>query len=414
MTQPELPINPFDPAFRIDPYPVYHRLRAEDPVHQSPFGFWILTRYDDCVAIAKDPRTSVDEKKGKSHAELVAQLGYDPTGRAFGGARPFLFLDPPDHTRLRRLVSKAFTPRVVEGLRPRIHELVEGMLDSVAEAGSMDVVADLAYPLPVTVISELLGVPAGDYETFRDWSDELARGLDPLQVASSEALDRELAVLNAFGDYLRGLIAERRTAPRDDLLSALVAAEDDGDKLTESELLMTCVLLLIAGHETTVNLIGNGAMALLRFPDQLDLLRRNPSLAPSAVEEFLRYDAPVQGTKRVMLDDVEIGGKVIPKGDQAILVIAAANRDPERFPDPDRLDITRADNHHLAFGFGIHHCLGAPLARVEGEIALTMLIGRFHDLQLKTDAPAYKENIVLRGLAQLPLAFAPVEAAVRS
>ena len=392
--------NPLDPNFRIDPYPVYRRLLEEDPVHQSPLGVRVLSRYADCVAVLKDRRWSSDFRNAE-------QLPFDSFDEdLLGEARPFLFLDPPDHTRLRGLVSKAFTPRVVEGLRPRIQVLVDELLDRVAEKGSMEVIEDLAYPLPVIVISEMLGVPAEGHETFREWSRELARSLDPEMVVPPEVLRRRMDAIASFDEYFRGLIAERRKAPRDDLLSALIEAEERGDKLTELELLATCRLLLVAGHETTVNLIGNGTLALLRHPDQLQLLRDDQSLARGAVEEVLRYDPPVQYTGRVALEEVDVGGVTFSKGEQVVLLLPAANRDPEQFPDPERFDISRDDDRHLSFSFGSHFCLGAPLARVEGQIALSTLVRRLPGLELRTEMPEYKENIVLRGLRSLPVEFA--------
>ena len=393
--------NPLDPNFRIDPYSVYRRLRQEGPIHEGPLGIRVLTRYDDCEAVLKDRRWSSDFRN-------AVQENFEPDWDILGDTRPFLFLDPPDHTRLRGLVSKAFTPRVVEGLRPRIQELVDELLDRVAERGSMDVIEDLAYPLPVIVISEMLGVPAEGHETFRGWSRELARSLDPEIVVTPEVLERRMNAIASFDDYFRGLIAERRKAPRDDLLSNLMAAEEEGDKLSEAELLATCRLILVAGHETTVNLIGNGTLALLRNPDQLEKLRDDPSLARSAVEELLRYDPPVQFTGRIALEEMEVAGATFRKGDNVVLLLGAANRDPDQFPDPERLDITRDDDRHLAFGYGIHFCLGAPLARVEGQIALSTLVRRFEGLELRTELPEYKENIVLRGLRSLPVGFTAV------
>ena len=402
---PPLLFNPLDPAFRIDPYSVYARLRAEAPIYQAPFGGWVLSRYADCVAVLKDPHASSDFRNSDAFQAFVAEQGIDPNQTVLGGARPFLFLDPPDHTRLRGLVNKAFTPKVVEGLRPRIQQVVDELLDSVAEQKSMEVIEDFAYPLPVTVICEMLGVPTEDHETFKEWSRELARSLDPEELLPAEVVERRQRAVQSFAEYFTGLIEQRRKTPRDDLLSALIAAEEAGDKLTGEELLSTCILLLVAGHETTVNLIGNGVLALLRNPDQLERLAQDPSLARSAVEEVLRYDPPVQFTGRVALEDIDLGEATIPKGQQAVLLLASANRDPEVFPEPDRFDIARADNHHVSFGFGVHFCLGAPLARLEGEIAFAALAQRLRGLRLLTEAPEYKENIVLRGLASLPVGF---------
>jgi cytochrome P450 len=404
--------NPFDPEFRRDPVPSYRRLREEDPTHYSSLGVWVLSRYADCLAVLRHPRASSDARNSSSFQDFFENLnGEDAEALTdMRRLRPFLFMDPPDHTRLRGLVAKAFTPRVVEGLRPRVQQLVDELLDGVAERGEMELIDDVAYPLPVRVISEMLGVPAEGHETFKGWSRELARSLDPDFMVPADVLERRQQAVLAFNEYFRGLIVERRTNPREDLLSALIAAEDEGHRLTEDELLSTCTLLLVAGHETTVNLIGNGMLALLRHPDQLARLRNDPSLARGAVEELLRYDPPVTMTARVAMEDLEVGGITVEAGSQVILLLGAANRDPAQFAEPDHVDLTRPDNHHLGFGHGIHFCLGAPLARVEGQIALTELAQRFPDLEAAVDEPEYKENIVLRGLARLPMRFTPAVA----
>src|SRR5262245_42710415 len=387
-----------DPEFVADPYPTYHRLRSEDPVHQSPLGFWVLTRYEDVVSVLRDARFVKEPI-----AAVVASR--------MGGATPpvplsMLERDPPDHTRLRGLVSKAFTPRVVETLRPHIQQIVDGLLDRVEGRHSMDLIEDFAYPLPVIVICQMLGVPVEDRDRFKGWGLDIARGLDAIMLpADSDVTRRSLASRTALGDYFRELIAERRASPRADMLSALIAAEEAGDKLSEDELLATCTLLLVAGHETTVNLIGNGTLALLRHPDELRRLLERPALIASAVEELLRYDGPVQRTARITSEDVTIGGRTIGKGELVMPFIGAADRDPAQFPDPDRLDITRADNRHIAFGWGIHFCLGAPLARLEGQIAINALVWRFPKLALATDRPEYRQSLTLRGLKALPVAF---------
>jgi cytochrome P450 len=397
--------NPFDPGFRVDPYPVYRRLREESPVHQTFPGNWVLSRYADCAALLRDPRASSDARNSAEYQALMRDQdgagaqGFDIEGRSF------LFLDPPDHTRLRGLVSKAFTPRVVEQLRPRIQQIVDELLDAVAANERIEVIEDLAYPLPVQVISEMLGVPHADREVFKGWSRVLAQGLDPTPTMDSEQLARQIEASTAFTDYFRALIAKRRRDPADDLLSALIAVEERGDTLTEPELLSTCILLLIAGHETTVNLIGNGLLALLRDSDAMARFRDDPSVEKTSIDELLRYDPPVQMTSRILLDDYEVGGVVMRKGESAVLLLASANRDAAEFDEPDRLDLARATNRHLAFGYGIHYCLGAPLARVEGQIALSALVRRFPGISLVTQTPSYKENIVLRGLAELPVAL---------
>jgi len=395
----EVVYNPLLPEFHANPYPFYRRLREEDPVHASPFGAWILTRYDDAVMVLRDPRFGREGMADLLEARLG--IGGDPTD-----TRDMLFRDPPDHTRLRALVSRAFTPRVVEAMRPHIQDIVDGLLDRLEAGHGMDVIEDLAYPLPVTVICEMLGVPTADQDVFRQWSADIARSLDAaILPADSEVIPRGREARIALRAYLRSLIATRRRNPRADLLSALIAVEEEGSKLSEGELVSTCALLLIAGHETTVNLIGNGVLALLRHPDQLRALADDPTLIQSAVEELLRYDGPVQRTGRMATADVEIGGKQIPKGSVVVAAIGAANRDPAHFPDPERLDITRRDNRHIAFGFGIHFCLGAPLARIEGQVAIGTLLRRVPALKLVSDTPVWRESSVLRGLKTLPVTF---------
>jgi pimeloyl-[acyl-carrier protein] synthase len=390
--------NPMDPGFIEDPYPTYHRLRAGDPVHQNPLGFWVLTRYEDVVTALRDPRLA---------KEAIASF----VAARFGTPIPAVGLsmldrDPPDHTRLRGLVSKAFTPRVVEGLRPHIQHIVDGLLARVEGGHSMDLIEEFAYPLPVIVICQMLGVPVEDRDRFRQWGLDIARGLDSILLPpDSEVGRRSTAARRALADYFRALIAERRAAPRGDMLSDLIAAEEAGDKLSVDELLATCILLLVAGHETTVNLIGNGTLALLRHPDQLRRLREDPGLIGSAVEELLRYDGPVQRTARIPTEDVTIGGRTLPKGELVMPFIGAADRDPAQFPDPDRLDIGRADNRHIAFGWGIHFCLGAPLARLEGQIAIGTLVQRLPKLALDTDRPEHRLSLTLRGLTRLPVSF---------
>jgi cytochrome P450 len=390
--------NPMDAEFIANPYPTYHRLRAEEPVHHNPLGFWVLTRYEDVLGALRDPRFA----KEAIAAFVAARFGIAPAGIGLS----MLDRDPPDHTRLRGLVSTAFTPRVVEMLRPHIQRIVDGLLERVETAGSMDLIEDFAYPLPVVVICELLGVPVEDRDRFKQWGLDIARGLDAIWLPpDSEVAVRSVASRRALSDYFRALIAERRASPRGDMLSALIAAEAAGDTLTEDELLATCILLLVAGHETTVNLIGNGTLALLRHPHELRRLRESPGLIASAVEELLRYDGPVQRTARIPSEDVTIGGRTIGKGEMVLPFIGAADRDPAQFPDPDRLDLTRADNRHIAFGWGIHFCLGAPLARIEGQIAINTLLQRLPKLALATDTPPYRQSLTLRGLSALPVSF---------
>jgi cytochrome P450/class 3 adenylate cyclase/tetratricopeptide (TPR) repeat protein len=391
--------EPSRPDFHADPYPFYHRLRAADPVHRTRQGFWVLTRYADVEGALRDSRLG---REGPDHM-LAAVYGEDPDAKV---TRPLVFRDPPAHTRLRGLVSKAFTPRVVEGMRGHIADIVDRLLGRVRDAGEMDVIADLAYPLPVTVICEMLGVPVADHGTITQWSGDIARSLDALgQASDRDIVRRGRLARHALAEYFRGLIPERRRRPTADLLGHLIAVEEQGDQLTEEELLATCVLLFIAGHETTVNLIGNGVLALLRHPEQLEMLRGEPGLLPRAIEELLRYDSPVQRTARIAKTDIELAGKRIPAGALVVVAIGAANRDPERFPEPDRLDIARPDNDHLAFGAGIHFCLGAPLARVEAAVALGALLERMPRLRLAIETPQWRESSTLRGLRALPVSF---------
>lgn len=388
-----LGFDPGDPAFRADPYPHYRRLaRAGSRLHRTDVGLRVTTSHELCERVLRDPRFGHRPEGGGLWRESRARN------------RSFLTMDPPDHTRLRRLVSKAFTPRLVERLRPRVEALVDELLDGVS--GEVDLIAALAYPLPVIVISEMLGVPARDRDLFKGWSDSLARGLDPdFLLPEAEIRLREKA-REEFAVYFRELAAQRRLRPQDDLVSALVDVSDGGDVLSEEELLATCVLLLVAGHETTVNLIGNGALALLRDPAQLELFRRHPQNVPAAVEELLRYDPPVQLTLRAALEDVDLDGTLIERGKLILLLTGAANRDPSVFDDPDRLDLTRYIEgrdapRHLSFGHGIHFCLGAPLARLEGQVALRKLFER--DVALAGQDLVYRDNLVLRGLRDLPV-----------
>jgi pimeloyl-[acyl-carrier protein] synthase len=392
--------NPYLPEVIQNPYPLYHRLRTEDPVHLTPLGIWVLTRYDDVAFVLRDGRFG----RGGFEARYREIFGVDPSQAGF--ALSMLHKDPPDHTRLRGLVNKAFTPRVVDRLRPNIQQIVDALIDRVRDTGRTELIEDLAYPLPVTVICEMVGVPVGDRERFKQWSLDVARSLDvgvmnpdPVLIEQSNRARRDLA------GYFRELIAERRQRPRDDLMTGLIAAEEQGDVLSEGELIATLILLFIAGHETTVNLIGNGVLALLRNPDELRRLQDDPGLIESAVEELLRYDGPVQRTARTANADVTISGHPVQAGQMVVALLGAANRDPAHFPDPDRLDVARSENRHLAFGWGIHFCLGAPLARLEGQIAIATLFRRLPGLRLATDKVEWRETSVLRGLKALPLEF---------
>jgi cytochrome P450 len=398
-----LQFNPYIPEVHADPYPLYRRLREEDPVHQTFPGVWVLTRYADVQSVLRDGRFSSDSRNSVLFEAFRQSMDMAPSPLEESAMRTMLFLDPPDHTRLRALVNKAFTARVVEGMRPRVQVIVDRLVGEALDRGSMDVVVDLAYPLPLTVICEMLGVPVADHALFREWSADLVLTLDPMM--SPEVLVRANRATAGFAEYFRGLLAERRANPGGDLLTALIAAEDEGRTLTEDEMLSMCILLLVAGHETTVNLISNGMLALLRNPDQLEWLRDHPSSIRSAVEELLRYDSPVQLTGRIPLEDVEIAGSSIEKGQEVVAIMGAANRDPAQFRDPDRLDLGRTDNRHLSFGAGIHFCLGAPLARVEGQIAIATLVRRARKIELASADLQWRETVTLRGLKTLPVAL---------
>ncbi|WP_079145900.1 cytochrome P450 [Streptomyces lydicus] len=394
-----------DPRNQADPYPLYSRWRSQAPLARLDEQLMVLTRYEDCAAVLRDGRfghAESDDPRFTGRARPALEVLVDDDGRPVRG---FLGLNPPGHTRLRALVSQAFTRRRVERLAPRIEALTDELFTAMEGApGPVDLIEGLATPLPVAVISELLGVPTADRHRMLTWSHAVARALVPDFLLPPGAAEQEARARQEFTDYLRELVVERRRAPGDDLLSALVGVHDDGDKLTENELLATCTLLLIAGHETTVNLIGNGTLALLRHPDQLARLRREPDLTDNAVEELLRYDSPVQLTVRFTLQDAEVAGVPVPAGTTLLLLIGAANRDPAAYEHPERLDIGRTPVRHLAFGQGIHFCLGAPLARLETRIALRMLLERAPRVSLAGE-PEWKDHITLRGLRSLPLSL---------
>ncbi|MGH8875594.1 MAG: cytochrome P450, partial [Acidimicrobiia bacterium] len=359
-----------------------------------------VARYQEVRRILHDPMFSADREQStfvrrlREAGAMAVTLDPDYFGRTLLG------LDPPDHTRLRRLVGAAFTPRRVEGLEPGVAEVTDGLLDALVGAGEVDLMASFAAPLPVLVISELLGLPAADRDLLKKWSDDVALLLDPFP--SPEAVAAFSASLDEFHTYLTEQFEARRRQPRDDLISALVNARDGDDALTEAELFSMVVLLVAAGHETTTNLLGNAAVVLTRFPDQRDRLLAEPGLTASAVEELLRFESPVQRTSRVATRPAEVGGVEVSEGDLIFLLLAAANRDPEHFPDPDRLDLSR-DNarDHLAFGHGIHHCLGSPLARLEGRVALSRLYRRFPRLEANLDQLTWRPSIILRGPERL-------------
>jgi cytochrome P450 len=395
------------PEFRDDPYVFYKMLRDSTPRLRTDFGLWFLTTHADASMVLRDPHNSSDEKHSNLYEMFMEQAREEGRSSTVDTFQTMLFMDPPDHTRLRGLVQQAFTPRIVEQIRPRAQQLVDELIDAaIAHGGTIDLVDELAYPLPVTIICELLGVPVADHDRFADWSRTLSRAIDPSPIRPIE-LEREIeAATIAFGDYFNALLDERRGSLGDDLLSALITAEAEGDRLNEEELFGIAMLLLIAGHETTVNLIGNGMLALLRSHDEFDRLRDDPKIGRTAVDEILRYDSPVQMNQRIALEPFTLSdGAVVQPGEQMIVMLAAANRDPAAFSEPDRLDIGRADaRRHLAFGGGIHHCLGAALARVEGEVALTTLVRRLPDMELAGE-PERRPNFTLRGLAHLPVSF---------
>lgn len=397
-------LNPFEPGFFDNPYDQYRRLRAEHPVHENPLGPWTLTRYDDCSKLLRNPSLSVED--ANANADRRARLFTDEERRE-RGSLAILNLDPPDHTRIRRLVSKAFTPKRVEALIPRVQELVDGMLAGVEPTGRMDVIADLAFPLPFAVISEMLGMPEADRDQLRGWSHTVVKTLEPL--TTTDDVPELVAASDAMVQHVTAAIEWKRRAPADDLLSAMIAAEEEGDRLSTEELVAQVVLLFIAGHETTVNLIGNGTLALLRNRDQLAALRAKPDLIGNGIEELLRYDSPVQFSRRIALEPIEIDGNVIEPGSFIFTILGAANHDPAHFgPTADDLDLTRRDApHHISFGGGIHHCLGAVLARTEARVAIGTLVDRYPDLELVTETPAWNGRIVLRGLDELPVSLAP-------
>jgi cytochrome P450 len=396
--------NPLLPEHQRDPYPFYRALRDEAPVHfHELLQVWILTRHADVAAVLRDPRFSSDRSKIRIAALRLPAVREDLRGIAGALERTMLFTDPPAHTRLRNLVSKAFTPRVTESYRGRIQEIVDALLDRVEAARRLDVIRDLASPLPLTLIAEILGVSPEHRASFKCWSDDLAVLLDPFVPAPVFERAQESAL--EMYHYLRAVFAERRRRPQEDLVSHLVLAEEKGDLLSESELFAICALVLGGGHETTTNLIGNGVLTLLRHPEERHRLQRDPALMETAVHEFLRFESPVQFTGRTATADCELGGKSIAEGDFVVLGLGAANRDPAEFPHAEELDIGRRDNRHLAFGLGIHSCLGGRLACLEASIAISTLLRRFPDLQPELDQPQWYPAIVSRGLATLPVRF---------
>ncbi len=387
--------NPVSPRLAQDPYPVYAALRERGRAHRSRLmNAWVFGHYNDVDTVLRDwRRFSSDPTKAVSSRRRSAMP--DP------GTPSMLFMDPPDHRRLRSLVNKAFTPRAVSALEPHIRSLMHELADAIDDPSGFDLMEAVAKPLPVIVIAEMLGVPPEDRPRFRVWSDRRARILEPtLSPAERADGDRAARDLDA---YFLPIVQQRREEPKEDIVSGLARAEEEGDRLNETEMLTMLRLLLIAGNETTVNLIGNGMLALMRNPDQLQRLRDDPALIPSAIEELLRFDSPVQTDFRRATEDYELNGFALKKGDEMVLLIGGANRDPEQFGEPDRLDIGREEGSHISFGRGIHHCIGAPLARLEARIALEVLLERFADIRLADPAPRFRNSVVLRGLLSLPV-----------
>ncbi|MGP0067086.1 MAG: cytochrome P450 family protein [Isosphaeraceae bacterium] len=394
------------PGFKANPYPVYARLRAEAPVYRAILPdrqvAWLVTRYDDVAAVLKDDRFTKERGRRLDPKQAAREPWMPEFVRPL--SRNMLDVDPPDHTRLRGLVHKAFTPKRIEELRGRVQALTDELLDTAQARGRMDLIRDYAQPLPTTIIAEMLGVPVRDRHRFHRWSNTIVSSM-------GNNWQQMLAIpyLWAFLRYIRRLVQARRSALRDDLISSLIEAHEAGDHLSEDELVAMIFLLLIAGHETTVNLIGNGTLALIEHPNAMARLRDDPSLIKSAVEELLRYDGPLAtATERFAREDVTIAGVTIPRGEMVLAVLSSANRDEGQFETPDTLDLTREPNRHLAFGLGVHYCLGAPLARLEGQIAINTLLRRASDLRLRipADRLRWRPGVLLRGLKALPVAFA--------
>ncbi len=396
--------NPLSPDFIRDPYPHYERLRITDPMHLSPFGAFVASRHAEASLVLRDKRFGKDYVE-RTKRRYGPEIMNEPVFRSM--SHWMLQADPPDHTRLRGLVVKAFTARRVEDMRPRIQEIVDQTLDAVIDRGHMDLIEDFAFRLPITIICDMLGIPEEHREVFYRSSRDGGRLLDPVPLTAEEIKQGNAGNLMAQM-YFQQLFELRRKNPGDDLTTQLVQAEEDGSKLTNEELTANIILLFGAGHETTVNLIGNGLLALHRNPDQLALLKANPQLTSNAIEEFLRYDSSVQLTGRVALEDIDdLGGKRIPRGESVLCLLGSANRDPVVYPDnPDRLDVTRQNVRPLSFGGGIHHCLGAQLARIEAEIAIATLLRRLPDLRVDdVDNPEWRPTFVLRGLKRLPASW---------
>ena len=397
--------NLLRPEVRANPYPFYAQLRSQDPVHwDEAMGFWVLTRYADVATAFNDPRFSRAQglMGGFKRLSEAEQRIAEPVYHAYSQSMPYT--DPPYHTRLRALVNKAFTPRVVERMRPYIQNVVNDLLDSVEAKGQMDVIRDLAYPLPLVVIAEMLGLPTEDRQRLKKWSDDTFAILGVVR-HSPDLMEHAAHSMAEMAAYIISITRDRRLQPKEDLLTALVAVVDEGERLTQDELVANAGVLLAAGHETTSNLIGNGVLALLRHADQLQKLRDDPARAAATVEEAMRFDNPVQIVYRSAAEEIVMDGKRIGKGQLVNMILGAANRDPEQFSEPDRFDLTRDEGKHVGFGLGIHFCIGAPLARLEGQIAFTTLFRRFPNLRLAADALEWQEHPTFRGVKSLPVTF---------
>ena len=392
-----------EPEVLANPYPLYRKLRTEDPVHWDRFMHtWVVTRYPDVINVLHS--FSADRTPTPEQLTAMGLSGMNPIAAVM--VKQMLFMDAPAHTRLRGLASVAFTPQRVRVLRGHIQEIADKLLDRVQARGEMDLIADFAAPLPAIVTAEMLGVPTEDHVKLKKWSADFAEMLGNFQ-HNPDRIPRVLESTNHLTNYFREKIAGMKENPREGLIHAFMTAEIDGDRLTEEEIIANCVVTMVGGQETTTNLIGNGMLTLMRNPEKLAQLRDNPELLQSGVEELLRYESPSQHTGRIAREDVEMGGKIIRKGQAVMAIMAAGNRDPERFENPDELMLDRADNKHLAFGWSSHFCFGAPLARTEGQTAFATLLRRLQNIQLTSAPPTWRDNSGLRGLTALPVTFTP-------
>jgi pimeloyl-[acyl-carrier protein] synthase len=392
-----------DPEVLANPYPLYHRLRTEAPVHWDPFlHAWVVTRYQDVVRVLHD--FSADRTPTPEQLERMNLSAISPIAAVM--VKQMLFLDAPAHTRLRSLASSAFTPARVRVLRSHIQHIADALIDAAmaAKSGQMDIIAEFAEPLPAIVTAEMLGVPIKDHRQLKDWTAVFAEMLGNFQ-HNPDHVPKVLRALEEMLEYFRERVRELREHPREGLINSLLTAEINGDRLTEEEVIANSIVTMVGGQETTTNLIGNGLLTLLRNPAEMQRLRDDPELIPSAVEELLRYESPSQHTARLARTDVELGGRKIRKRDAVIAVMGAANRDPERFPNPDRLDVARTDNRHLAFGWAAHFCFGAALARIEGQVSFSTILRRMPELALQQGPLRWRTNLGLRGLVALPVSY---------